>query len=73
MYPDALRLPQASAPVLCPGHEGAHVEREQLALAQALRYVAGRDALRQALCDGGLPHTGLAQQDRVVLGAARQD
>jgi hypothetical protein len=31
------------------------------------------DGVRQALGDGGLAHARLAQQDGVVLGAARQD
>ena len=39
---------------------------------QRLGHVAGDDALRQPLDDGGLADAGLADQHRVVLGAARQ-
>ena len=39
---------------------------------QPLGHVAGHDALGQALDDGGLAHAGLADQHRVVLGAARE-
>ena len=35
-------------------------------------HVAGDDALGQALDDGGLADAGLADEDGVVLGAARQ-
>ena len=35
-------------------------------------HVAADDALRQALDDGGLADAGLADEHRVVLGAARQ-
>jgi hypothetical protein len=31
------------------------------------------DALREALDDGGLAHAGLADEDGIVLGAARED
>ena len=37
------------------------------------RHVAVGDALGQALDDGGLTHAGLADQHRIVLGAAAQD
>ena len=39
---------------------------------QRFRHVAVDDAQRQALDDGGLADAGLADQHRVVLGAARQ-
>ena len=40
---------------------------------QRLRHVAGDDALGQALDDGRLADARLADQGRVVLGAARED
>ena len=40
--------------------------------AQRLGHVAGHDPLGQALDDGGLADAGLADQHRVVLGAAGQ-
>ena len=54
------------------GDQRAHVERQQLLVLQALRHVAIDDAQRQALGDRGLADAGLADQHRVVLGAARQ-
>ncbi len=57
---------------LGPGDECAHVEREQPLAGQPLRHLVVDDALREPLHDGGLAHAGLADQDRVVLGAALQ-
>jgi hypothetical protein len=53
--------------------EGADVERVDAPLAQRLGHVAGDDALGEALGDRGLADAGLADQDRVVLRAARED
>ena len=50
----------------------ADVERDQLAVPQALGHVAGDDPLREALDDRGLADAGLADQDGVVLRAARE-
>ena len=61
------------APELGSGDQGAHVQRDQLAVLQALGNVARDDALGQALDDGGLAHAGLADQDRVVLGAPAEN
>ena len=55
--------------VLGAGHHRAQVERDDGLVAQALGHVTGHDALRQALDDGGLAHAGLADENRVVLGA----
>ena len=60
------------AAVFGAGDQRAHVEREQLLVLQALRHVAVDDAQRQALDDGGLADAGLADQHRIVLGAAGQ-
>ena len=60
------------AAVFRAGDQRAHVEREQLLVLQAFRHVAVDDALRQALDDRGLADAGLADQHRIVLGAARQ-
>ena len=54
------------------GDQRAHVERQQLLVLQAVGHVAVDDAQRQALDDGGLADAGLADQHRIVLGAARQ-
>mmetsp|Transcript_3085 Transcript_3085/g.8871 ORF Transcript_3085/g.8871 Transcript_3085/m.8871 type:complete len:219 (-) Transcript_3085:567-1223(-) len=61
------------ASVLCARDERAHVQREQPAAAQALGHVSRGDALREALGDRRLAHTRLAEQNRVVLGAPRED
>jgi len=49
-----------------------NAEREQFLVLQALRHVAVDDAQRQALDDRGLADAWLADQHRIVLGAARQ-
>ena len=54
------------------GDQRAQVERQHLLVLQALRHVALDDAMRQALDDGGLADARLADQHRIVLGAARQ-
>ena len=54
------------------GDQRAHVERHQLLVLQRFGHVAIDDAQRQALGDRGLADAGLADQHRIVLGAARQ-
>ena len=60
------------AAVLGAGHHRAHVQGDHGLVAQALRHVAGDDALGQALHDRGLADAGLTDQHRVVLGATGQ-
>jgi hypothetical protein len=48
----------------------AHVERDQAAVLESLGHVAADDALGEALDNRGLAHARLANQHRVVLGAA---
>ncbi len=55
------------------GHEGPEVQGVQLLVLDGLRDVAADDRLGQALDDGGLADAGLADQHRVVLGAAGKD
>ena len=73
LFDDLLQALLELAAVLGAGDEGADVQRDQRRLLQRLRHVAARDALGQALDDGGLADAGLADEDRVVLGAARED
>ncbi len=54
------------------GDQRSHVQGQQALALEAFRHLAIDDALGQALDDGGLAHTGLADQHRVVLGAALQ-
>ena len=60
------------AAVLGAGDQGAHVERQQLLVLEALGYIALDDALGQAFGDGGLADAGIADQHGVVLGAPRE-
>ena len=55
------------------GDERAEVERVDLLVLQRLGHVVLDDRLRETLDDGGLADAGLADQDGVVLGAARED
>ena len=60
------------AAVLRPGDHRPEIERDQPLVLQRFGNVAVDDALREPLDDGGLAHARLADQHRVVLGAARQ-
>ena len=53
--------------------ESTHIEREELLVFQVLRHVATHDALSQTFHDGRLTRTRLTYQDRIVLGAAREN
>ncbi len=61
------------AAVLGAGQQARHVEHQHALVLQRLRHFAIDDALRQAFDDGRLADAGLADQHRVVLGAALQD
>ena len=54
------------------GDQRAEVERVELLVLQRLGHLALDDRLGQALDDGGLADAGLADQHRVVLGAAAE-
>ena len=54
------------------GDQRAEIEGQHLLVLEALRHVALDDAVGQALDDGGLADARLADQHRIVLGAARQ-
>ena len=60
------------AAVLGAGHHRAEVERDDPLVLQRLGHVALDDAAGEALDDGGLADAGLADEHRVVLGAAGQ-
>jgi hypothetical protein len=61
------------AAVLGAGQQARHVQHQHALVLQRLGHFAIDDALRQALDDGRLADAGLADQHRVVLGAALQD
>ena len=58
---------------MLPGDERREVERVELLVLDRLGHLVGGDALRETLDDGGLADARLADEHRVVLGAARQD
>ena len=53
-------------------YQRSHVERDQLAILEALGHVARDDSPRETLDNRGLADPRLAYQHRVVLGAARE-
>ena len=61
------------AAVLGAGDQRAHVELDEVAVAQGARHVAGHDTLGDTLDDGRLADARLADEHGVVLGAAGQD
>ena len=61
------------AAVLGSGDQRAHVEGDDLTVFQVFGNVAAHDAAGESFDDGGFADAGFADQDRVVLGAARQD
>ena len=71
-FQDGLQAVLELTPVLRPGNQGAHVERDDPLVFQAFRHVAADDPLREAFDNGGLADAGFANQNRIVLGAARQ-
>ncbi len=60
------------AAVLGAGDQSGEVERHELLVLERVGDVAGDDALGEALDDRGLADAGLADEHRVVLGAAGQ-
>ena len=69
---DLLQALLEVAAVAAARHQRAEVERVELLAGQRLGHLVGHDALGQPLDDGGLADAGLADEDGVVLGAARQ-
>src|SRR5690606_1569740 len=55
------------------GQQAAHVERIDRGIAQHLRYFAAHDAAGQTLGDRRLAHAGIADIERIVLGAPAED
>ncbi|KWT97198.1 hypothetical protein APY03_1758 [Variovorax sp. WDL1] len=70
---DALQALLEFAAVLGTGEQGGHVQGQHALALEGLGDLAGDDALGQALDDGGLADAGLADEHRIVLGAALQD
>ena len=70
---DRLQTLLELTPVPGASQHGAEVQRQDTLVFQSLGYVAAHDPLGEAFNDGGLAHSGLAQQHGVVLGSAAQD
>ena len=70
---DAFEALLELAPELGARHQRAEVERDQDLVLERLGDVAFGHLLREPLDDGGLAYPGLADESRVVLGAASQD
>ena len=60
-------------PELRAGDQRTHVERQDPFVLESLRHLAVQNALGETLDDGRLPHTGFADQHRVVLGPPLQN
>ena len=59
--------------ILGAGDDQRKIERQNALVGEEGRNFAVGDALRQAFDDGGLAYAGLADQHRIILGAAAQN
>jgi hypothetical protein len=59
-------------PILGPGDERPQIQRQHPFGFEALRHIAGNDALGQPLRNSGFPHAGFPDQDRIVFGSTGQ-
>jgi hypothetical protein len=73
LFDDLLQSLFEFAAVLGAGDERANVEREQALVLQRFGDISADDALGKEFGDGRLADAGLANQYRIVLGAARED
>jgi hypothetical protein len=73
LFGDLLQALLEVTAVAAAGDERAEVERVELLVLQRLGDLVLHDGLGEALDDGGLADAGLADEDRVVLGAAGED
>ena len=70
---DGLQALFELAAILGAGDDQRKIERQDALVGEERRHVAVGDALRQAFDDGGLADARLADQHRIVLGAAAED
>ncbi len=61
------------AAVFCAGDHRAEIKRKQLLVLKTFGHVAVDDAQRESLDDRGLADAGLADENRIVLGPAREN
>src|SRR5215813_5221386 len=55
--------------IFCARHDQADIERKNSLVLEKRRNLSGDDSLRESLDDGGLAHTGLADQHGIVFRA----
>ena len=70
---DSLQAFLKFAAVFCTCDERAHIQRENRLVFQRTRDIAAHNALCKSLGDGSLADTRLTDQNRIVLGFARQN
>jgi len=73
LFHDGLEALLELAAVLGAGHDQGEIEAEDALVGQEAGHFAIGDALGQAFDNGRLAHAGLADEHRVVLGAAAED
>ena len=59
-------------PKFCTGNQRAHIQDDHPTMLQAFRHIAADNTLRQPFHNGRLADTWVADQHRIILGAARQ-
>ena len=73
LFHDGLEPLFKLAAVLGAGHDQREIETQHALVGQEAGHFAVGNALRKAFDDGRLAHAGLADQHRIVLGAAAED
>ena len=61
------------AAIFCASNQRAHVKRDDSFALDRIGHFFGHDALRESFGDGGFTHAWLANQGRIILGAARKN
>src|SRR5579859_1126925 len=73
LFHDGLEPLFELATVLGPGDDEREIERQYTLVSEETGHFAVRDALREPFDNGRLSYSRLADQNRIVLGAAAQD
>ena len=73
LFHDGLEPLFELAAILGAGDDERKIEAEDALVGEEAGHFAVGDALRQAFDDGRLAHAGLADEHRIVLGAAAED
>ena len=70
---DGLEAVFKLAAIFRSGQHGAEIECDHALVLEYFRHIAGNDALREALDDGGLAYAGFADEHRIIFRAARKN